>query len=66
MFQQSKHIQYILTCIHVCTHVCVLKSKDSLWESVLSFPHLDHDGQTQVIGLCDKHLYPLGYLTSPQ
>lgn len=39
-----------------------LKSGDNLWEPVLSFYHLGHRAQIQIIRLDNKYLYPLPFL----
>lgn len=58
----QKHSYHLLiicwVCVGVQAHTCVRTSEDSLWKSVLSFPHVSSRNHTQVMGLGSKPLYP--------
>lgn len=44
---------------------CAQRSKDSLWEPVVSVHHVSAGNQTQIIRISDKHLAPWSCLPSP-
>lgn len=50
-------------CVRGWTHVmeCLWKSEYSLWALVLSFYHAGSGDWTWILGLGDRHIYPLGH-----